>query len=97
MKTTIRPVRHTRGRWIATDFSRAQAYELWTAGTAQRQPRRLGRRNSLAEVRHLAELLEPARRTREQALGCRYSDVQSEVAARNPTVLARSLYEHERS
>ena len=93
MKTTIVPVRHHQraNRWIATSFDRAMAYELRTA-----TGRLLRRMNSHAEAERLAEILEPSRRrSREAILGCRYSDVREEIAARNPTVIARSLTEAE--
>ena len=103
MKTTIVPVRHHQraNRWIATSFDRAYAYELRTA--AGRLIRRVP---TLAEAKRLAEILEPSRRrTREQVLGCRYSDVREEVASRRACAgtaepIARSLTEaeyHQRS
>lgn len=100
MKITIQPVRHCRNRWIATSFDRATHYELWSAGA---NPRRLRTRHGLritglAEAQRLAAVLEPSRaasRTRDSILGCRYSDIADEVAARNPGVVAQSLREHE--
>lgn len=88
MRITIQPVRHTRGRWVPTDFQRAQAYELRT-----KSGRRLRRIQSLQEAKRLAALLDSqrARRSREAILGCRYSEVREEVAARNATVIASSL------